>query len=323
MKRQKIDRSQPVAKRQPLLVLGCSLIASIALIENLPSEHFFWSSLRDSGHTFVFFQLNLFALHALHHRTHARALNICAVTLGVFVAGLVAELIQPAWGRQASVLDAWYNLLGCAAAACWFAQGTLLPRITALALALLLCFGSLIQPIIYGLEYRQLSTRLPLLIDFSTLLNRLYWQATPGSHASTVSPPRQWNAAPEKSVRLDFLHGQYPGIRFQDFYSDWEGYERLRVQLWHSHEQPLTLTLRIHDQAHSGHYKDRFNRRFELAPGETWIDIPLADIRRAPAERQLNMHNIAAIGLFTTSPSQPLHIYVGEIRLAETARPAR
>ncbi len=304
-------------------MLGTTLLASIALIHNLPSQHFFWASLRDSSHAWVFFQFNLLLLHLFKDTIRQRPAAIFAITLFAFVTGIVVELVQPAFGRQASLLDAWYDLTGCCAAACWHLRHTLLRRFWATTLATLLLSSSLVQPLIYGLELNQQQQRLPTLISFATPLHRLYWQASSHTHIAIIDAPAAWRDAPEKVAKIDLLGGQYPGIRIGQFHPDWRTYASLHIQVWHAGPAPLPLNLRIHDARHNQQYEDRFNRRITLPPGASEIVIALDEIRRAPNQRKMDLAALQSLGIFIAQPAEPLKFYLGNISLRRTPTQAK
>ena len=96
---------------------------------------------------------------------------------------------------------------------------------------------------------------------------------------------------------------------------DWSAMNRLRVQLFSPLEQPVRLTLRIDDEAHNHEHKDRFNRTFTIEPGLNELVVPMEDIRRAPADRDMDLRQIARLIFFTNRPSEPFELFISDVWL--------
>ena len=74
--------------------------------------------------------------------------------------------------------------------------------------------------------------------------------------------------------------------------------------------------MRVHDIGHSREYADRFNRMFDLAPGERRsLRIPLDDIQRAPRNRLMNMTQISDVTLFRTKEGGSQRLRLHSMRL--------
>ncbi len=115
-------------------------------------------------------------------------------------------------------------------------------------------------------------------------------------------------------ARIDLTPGLYSGFLLDEPYPDWSHYQRLAFTV--SSESPVNLSIRIHDDWHNQQYDDRFNRQFAVAPGPPLrVSIPLEDVRKAPAHRQLDMRRIRGIVMFAYQLEHPLQIHLGEVRL--------
>jgi hypothetical protein len=75
------------------------------------------------------------------------------------------------------------------------------------------------------------------------------------------------------------------------------------------------LTLRIDDVAHNQEHKDRFNRTFSIEPGLNDLAVTLDDVRRAPAEREMDLRRMAQLILFTNRPREPFELLISDIWL--------
>jgi len=131
---------------------------------------------------------------------------------------------------------------------------------------------------------------------------------------SNVTPPGE-GGAPGGAARLDLRPATYPGLTIDEPYPDWRAYRRLVLTIVSDVDEPLKLTIRVHDAAHDQRFEDRFNRTFTVARGVNRLAISLDDIRRAPDRRQMDMTRIRSIVLFTYQPERPTHVYLGPIRL--------
>ncbi|MDX1451214.1 MAG: hypothetical protein R3183_01565 [Oleiphilaceae bacterium] len=320
MKRQKIDGSLNKNPRRvgTLAIQILALLLSVALFHHIDAHDYFWVSVKDCGHVIVFFQGCLLALSLLTPWIAAHTAKVWVVALACFLLGLVIELVQPAFGRNASFLDAWYNLLGVSSAALLFLQHRQSQhRKRLLAIAAIVFAAGFIQPALYSGEYFSRAERLPQLVDFTSPWHRLYWQANGNSHGSISSPPSQARAAHNKALKLDFLGGQYPGVRLFDFWPDWQSGDSLTATLWLAGNTPRTLHVRMHDREHKQEYRDRYNRTFTLHPGLNILSIALTDIQSAPETRKMDLSKMEEIGLFTVQPERPMQIYLMALRLEE------
>lgn len=118
-------------------------------------------------------------------------------------------------------------------------------------------------------------------------------------------------------ARLDLEPGRYPGVVFDEPYPDWRGAGSLVLTFVSDLDVPLRLTLRVNDASHDNRFKDRFNRALLIRPGLNRIVIPLDEVRRAPARREMDMRHIRRIMLFGYRLTEPTHVYLGPLRLGD------
>ncbi len=291
------------------------LAASISLIHSIDERHFFWASIKNSGHALVFFQFTYFVLGCLLLRRTLSTAHILVVCLTAFTLGIVIEFVQPLVGRQASLLDAFYNLLGCAAAGLCMLRHQLGKPLVCVSSASMLLAVSLIQPGIYGLETQRQRAQLPTLLDWEQPLNRLYWQPSQSSHATLSAPPRDWPTEARQVARIDLMPAKYPGISLQHLWPNWTNYKTLEVELWSKEKTTFDLVVRIHDNEHNHELTDRYNRAFTITPGLNRLSIPLTDVQSAPATRSMQLDQIAEIILFAMEPVSSRSFYLGPVRL--------
>ena len=124
------------------------------------------------------------------------------------------------------------------------------------------------------------------------------------------------NIADKRHVsQLTITPGSYPGVSVIEPYPDWSAYKTLRLEIHSSQAQAFDLVLRIHDGLHNNDYSDRFNRPLKLMPGRNMFRIPLDEIQRAPAARDMDMRQIAGIMLFAVDLDSPVKFYPITLRL--------
>ncbi len=120
------------------------------------------------------------------------------------------------------------------------------------------------------------------------------------------------------SLRVGFTTERYSGISLKYFPHDWQQYKGLGFSAFNPAEQSLAITCRVHDALHKEKgqkYSDRFNRRFVLHTGWNDIEIPMVEISKIPAGREMDLADIRRVGIFATSLPRPREIYIDTIRL--------
>ena len=157
----------------------------------------------------------------------------------------------------------------------------------------------------------------PVLADFSSPLERGRWSSPFPLRIEALD-----EQPGEAVLRVDLQPALYAGLSLDYPERDWRSYRWLRLRVFQPRDEPLSMTLRIHDQAHeSGRlayaYSDRFNRSFVLEPGWNEIRVALADVRQAPFLRDMDMARIANLSLFAVRLGRPWTIYVDRLALSD------
>jgi hypothetical protein len=303
-----------------LLLLACLL--ALLFFGNVPEHTRFWEALFDAGHAPLFGVIALL-VHGLLSREHraGRVLASSALAFGVtliLAAGTEAvQYLQPE--RDVSTADFLRDSAGAGAflllGAAWRAPQTARARVAAALAAVLLAAAA--AELIYTTSlYAARDRAFPTLyaLDGS-------WRERPfiDAGANTLTPGQVPAATGATEVgplaRLDLNPGLYPGLAFDEPYPDWRGFRRLTFTVVSDLDQPLELTIRVHDALHDLRYADRFNRRVTIKPGVNRIAIPVDDIRRAPGGREMDLRRIRGIMIFAYRLEQPLHLYLGPLRL--------
>lgn len=234
------------------------------------------------------------------------------VTGFTLLAGGLIELGQAGTSRSADLLDMVRNCLGG-----WFVlayyplTSSTLSHLFRQAIRLLLLLMFLVMSYEIPLRLYDSYKRyhdFPVLADFESL-----------DHINRFEGDSDFTWDPQGYLDVSFRKGQlYSSIRMRKFPEDWSDYQHLSISLTNPSDKPLRISVKIHDWGHlpNFYYNDRFNRSFDLSPGETLIEISLNEIRNAPKKRKIDLSTMHTISLFVIRPkfSQRLKIKRIELR---------
>ncbi len=300
------------------LALSGLVVLSLLLVfgsdEILPGRAFraFWNL----GHVAYFALIAWLLLQWDILRRQPRWRQWLWVLLASLLIGGAIELLQIGTQRSADVMDllrdlggrllvlAFYpGLLGPGRLRRWVLRGLVL----ALLLWELMPFGRAL--IDTGFAWRQF----PILADSSTPFELDRW-----SGRARLKIIEAEDGQP--SLQMTLLPGDYSGASLKDFPGDWRGYEALVIELDLPSQEPLRLTVRVHDRRHESGprayaFGDRFNRSFPLQPGRNRLRIPLEEIRKAPAGRNMDMGQVVDVTLFASSLKTPRVVLVRRLLL--------
>ena len=119
----------------------------------------------------------------------------------------------------------------------------------------------------------------------------------------------------DAGLQVDFSTKRYSGFSLKYFPGDWSGYHMLNIDIRNPGSENVYLTCRIHDEHHNQAYSDRYNRRFNITPGDQTIQIDLEQVRTAPSTRTMDMKKIGGLGCFTVSRAAPAQLIIRKIYL--------
>lgn len=290
----------PAGRSAILLALLAIALPAVALLVSLPSKPVIYGVLNNAAHAPVFGLLSVVLLLLMRRFAPwpdwARFGSAFALAVA---AGGAVELIQPMLGRGAEWRDLWTDTLGVSAglAAAAFVS---LPRRWLSALVFSIAAGVAFWPVAdASLAYWQRMRQFPTVLDFSSPSD-WYFVRIRGADFETGLLPERWQLAQDPpSLRLRMTGGRWPGITHVEPQPDWRAHARLLLDLTNPADDPLTLTLRVHDRTHGNRANDRFNRTFTLPPAtRTVLVVPLREIAAAPDRRELDLAEIAGLILF-------------------------
>ncbi|NGP52979.1 hypothetical protein [Thioalkalivibrio sp. XN8] len=130
--------------------------------------------------------------------------------------------------------------------------------------------------------------------------------------------PEKWPLRTGKRVALLLLDGAPgAGVMVQEPFKDWTGFDVLKLNLFSTAAEPITVNLRLEDSSRILPPEERITYPLRVMPGANDFFVPLEAFRTAPSGREIDLSTVRRMGLFLAEPSEPLRLYVHRIRLAE------
>jgi hypothetical protein len=130
--------------------------------------------------------------------------------------------------------------------------------------------------------------------------------------------PDEWPRRSGKRVALLLLDGAPgAGVMIQEPFKDWTGFSILKINLYSTATQPITVNVRLEDSSRDLPFNERITYPLRVTPGVNDFYVPLEAFRTAPSGREIDLSTVRRMGLFLAEPSEPLRLYVHRIRLAE------
>ena len=304
-------------KHQLFILWPAALLCAVLLFVGGPD----YDSLRSFRYVWGVGHLLCFALWTYLYsvwRVDASFRRIFFETLFLtIIIGGMTELIQSGIGREASWQDLGNDVIGSCIGSLFFTQAR--KKLPALHLkifqlpVLLLMLWSLFpvgKVLVDDLVSWQ---QFPILSNFETVFEITRWN---GSAKRNID--HQIHFSGQSSLRLNLSTQRYSGIGLKDFPRNWSDYKAVSLQVFNPDTEPLTLYLRIHDQQHRLHnnaYSDRYNGTFNILPGWNHLQVSLADVAKAPKNRELDLSHVAGLILFVGKLDKPRTIYLDEVKL--------
>lgn len=289
-----------------ILLLVAALLPGQILAGYIPA------SAQDSGHIILGAVVAALLSGVAAIRTGKYGFLRVLVFTAIFL--VVVELLQIPLARTASLLDLLLGMSGAVSVLLFMASSTqrnLAWKRCCQALGVLLLVLALLPLLFTSTAYIARNLRFPVLADFSSAFGKLFLR----SQGAELTQ-QQWSSEGEVfPARLCLYSGYWPGISVDHVVPDWRGYKKLSVVLFSDLAEPVKMELRVHDKQHNNKFDDRYNYAFSVHPGINRIEIMLEDIRRAPVSRDMDMHSIQGIMLFSPGLDRPVCIRLGTIKL--------
>ncbi len=303
-------------------LIAALLVASVFLFYSGP-EAFSIRSLRELwnlGHI-VYFGLLVYLLSrpVFGHRLSRKHIWLVAI-LVTLVWGLSIEVLQYFWGRSASWMDLSLDFCGTLLAL-GFLPGLMNPLTGKLNAIVRICIVGFtlfhLSPFVLALSDEQIArNQFPVLSDFETPFELDRWTGDAGM--SVVS---SFAGKPGHQLKIDLGTQRYSGVGMNYLPSEWRSYNNLNLEIYYPYQQPLSITIRVHDVIHQtvqprNLFSDRYNRQYQLESGWNQIEIELGDIEQAPNSRKMDMSQIVDVSFFASRLERPLTIYLDRIYLS-------
>jgi VanZ family protein len=301
-----------VSHRLLILVALFVVVATLLFIQLPIPPTYAGRTIENAGHLPVFFLVTLGLLIVLRSdfKVEGARQYLFAGLLGAGL-GFISEVIQRPLSRDASWEDVFSDVAGAVTAIALYAlfdrrtriaRGT---RVFAFVVALGCAIFYLAPLVRMASAYMHRNSQFPVLADFRSD-GDLVWVVGDGIN----------RAIDRDALVVEFARRRYPAISLHEPVPDWRGYQDLIIDLENPDDEPLKLTVRVHDRGHSEVYADRFNRHIDLAAHERrTMRIPLGEIERAPKGRLMNMRHISDIRLFRDRPEGAGRLRIYSLRL--------
>lgn len=336
-----ISESQPaslhadkrrVALRRALTVAGVLAVLAAGLVFPFPVHGRLWSNLFDLAHAIIFCSVLVCVVGSLDppavglprrlltlvSMSVPRVLLIAVILMAV---GLLGEFLQAYSGRSPSWADVAANSAGLLAGLCWVFScsgdrpvGSILRGVA----LIILCWISL-HPILEIVDSIQQLRSFPLLASFERPRETGSWIA----HGATLARSDGWASDGRYSAMVTMHPGQYPGVAMVWFPQDWRGFRALTMDLRNPNDRPVTCFVKLYDHRHEAigfPPGDRFERRVTIpAEAALTVEISLAEVRNAPADRAMRMDQMLGIEIFGVQVQQEWAVFLDNVRLIRTA----
>jgi VanZ family protein len=230
--------------------------------------------------------------------------------------GILTEIIQ-IWtpSRTFKLTDILSDTIGAAVflAFAYSFQKGISPKVRILLRsgALFILFGMAYPIILATIDTVQMGMDAPLLSSFETSWEMTRW----ASNTSTIKRTKLHATDGEYALEVHLAPGIYPGVSMVHLINDWRNYATLSFDAFLSGSSPLKITVRINDEDHNQEYNDRFNKQFILQPNHNHITINLAEVKKSPSGRLMDMARIQTICVFSYNLRESRQVYFDNFRL--------
>ena len=277
-----------------------------------------YKTIWDLGHILLFSSLSYLILLSWSRNRKAtfyrQAFFVMFIAL---VLGTLIEIAQNGSRRSSDFLDIIRNIIGCLITLSFFAPSkNSIPKFflrTLQAITILLVTAALI-PVLKSTADELVALRqFPVLSDFETAFETDRWS---GRTKRGIDHTAYFHGRSSMKVVLDT--SRYSGVTLKYFPGNWTDYKTLQLCIFNPGGDRIQITCRIHDKLHEKgiqNYNDRFNKRYILQKGWNQIKIPLEQVKNAPNGREIDLGQIRAIGIFSTSLLKPAVIYIDSVLL--------
>jgi len=276
-----------------------------------------YKSFWNLGHILFFLLFPL--LISYYKRTSSNYLNQCIFIIAItIILGVIIELLQSGFQRMPDAGDLFRNIIGAMVYLFFLlpSRKTISKRILLMMQSgTVVLIGLQIFPVIIAFTDEYIArTQFPELSGFETPYEIQRWSGN--ADFITDKKIKQTGKA---SMRVFFNTSKYSGIGLRYFPKNWEGFSYFQFAIFNPSSEDISLTCRINDKKHTElgqRYEDRFNRSFSIPKGWNTITVSLKNIKHAPKNRQMNMHEIRNVLFFSSSLPYQRIINIDDVKLS-------
>jgi VanZ family protein len=245
-------------------------------------------------------------------------LQLTVLLLLAFVVGGGIELLQPLFGRNASLDDAVYDLAGAATGVLFcsrrrrdfswhWRRGLQIVILAVLLLASQRAVG-------WYIAASDAAARFPLLADFETPFAERLWSH--GERTDAISR----NGL--HSLHVSFpVHG-WPAVTLEPTRPDWSGFRELRLSVFNPRPLAQDLGILVADRElpdRLGNRRPWFRQRVSLEPGWNDLAVPLAQVAMGGAEGPVDIAQVGFLTLEVPPAEGAVDLYLDDLHLVPSA----
>ncbi|BCS97097.1 hypothetical protein DSLASN_27290 [Desulfoluna limicola] len=275
----------------------------------------------DSGHIVLFFLwASLLTLTIKQRPGVKRHRLVVSLVLFSICLGAGIELIQVMIGRTFSWGDVMRDVIGTLLAVAVFLRKTGEGRDVPLVMAWILIGVCLMVEFTAFARVASdevlASLQFPVLSNFETPFEADRWGK------NSLGRSRDVSKNGDHSLKVRLLTTPYSGVGLTYFPEDWRGFKWLTMGLYKQSPGELELHVRVHDAIHTrtgNRFRDRYNETFTVHQGWNDITVETNRIRKAPADREMDMKHIQGLGIFAMNLDDEEVIYIDDVALTGRA----
>ena len=300
-----------MTKLPTAMILAFICLVAVVLFVPLPIRGRIMTSISDLLHAPLFALISACVFGFARNRISCPAINTMLICWALVVGfGVVTELLQPVFGRDASAQDIWANTCGASAGILWTYASSMRPQGLRKVLVLVGCLVILFavaKPILTLTDTVIQRLEMPRIASFERAgeLSRWSWQECNVKRIREHATHGSW------ALCVDLETGKSPLVSLDHPVVDWSQFQKLVIDVRLSNGPPLNLIVRIEDIFVGDEYPDEFHQITRLSPGENRLDVALSDV----AAGQIDLHRVWFLQLITDSPTSPRTLYFDNIRL--------